>query len=196
MRKALFLLIALPVALAAGSGMALAQPASDSISVTAANAGIFEFNIADAAFDFGSVDADGTLSSAGVSGARNGGNNGAVYSANAATTWTARSAPPRTVRVYNSSTTSTITWGTADSLRLRVPTSGLPGGSTSCGLLGFSTTGDGGAASCTNGALVHSVSVGNGANAVSGSLDLELDVADSDGPGSNSWTVVLTATGS
>ena len=181
--------------LAVAGGTALAQSSSDSISVTAANNGIIELTIADAAFDFGNVDADGTLSSTGVSGARNGGDNGAVYSATAATTRTARSAPPRTVRIYNASSASTIGWGTADRLRLRVPTTGLPGGSTSCGLIDFSDTGDGGAGSCSNGALVHSVNVGNGSNARTGNLDLELDVLDADSTGSNSWTVVLTATG-
>lgn len=196
MRRTLLFLTVLPLALLVCGGLALAQPASDSISVTAANNGIFEFNIVGAAFDFGAVDSDGTLSSTGVNGARNVADDGAVYSADGATTWTCRSAPPRTVRVYNASTTSTINWGTADRLRVRVPTTGLPGGSTSCGLLDFSTTGDGGAGSCSSGALVHSVSVGNGSNTVTGDLDLELDVLDADASGANSWTVVLTATGS
>jgi hypothetical protein len=174
-------------------GAVLAQSDTDSITVTAANLGVFEFNITDATFDFGDVDADGTLSSGGVSGARNGANDGAVYDASAATSWTCRSAPPRTVRVYNASTTATINWGVADRLRVRVPTTGLPG-STSCGFVDFSVTGDGSSA-CNNGELVHSVSVGNGGNAVTGSVDFELDVLDVDDPGSNSWTVVLTATG-
>ena len=196
MKKTLFLPIALACACIAGGSSAFAQSASASVTVTAANNGIFQFTLASAAFDFGTVDAQGTLSSTGVTGARNGSDTGSVYSANAATTWTARSAPPRTVRVYNASSASTIGWGTADRLRVRVPTTGLPAGSTSCGLINFSTSGDGGAGSCTNGALVHTVATGNGSNARTGNLDLELSVLDADSPGSNSWTVVLTATGS
>jgi hypothetical protein len=196
MRKRLLLTLAALVALSAGTGSALAQSANGSVSVTAANVGVFEFTITDASFDFGNVDANGTLSSTGVSGARNGANDGAVYTASAATTWTCSSAPSRTVRVYNASSASTINWGNADRLSLQIPATGLPVGSTSCGSLTFSTAGDGGAGACASGNLVHSVDAGNGSNSASGNLDLQLEVLDSDGTGSNTWTVVLTASAS
>lgn len=196
MSKSLFFALAGLVVLSTATGSALAQSANGSVSVTAANVGIFEFTITDAAFDFGNVDASGNLSSTGVSGVRNGTDDGAIYSADAATTWTCSSAPSRTVRVYNASAASTINWGTADRLSLRVPTTGLPVGSTSCGLLTFSTAGDGGAGACASGNLVHSVDAGNGSNSASGNLDLQLEVLDSDGTGSNTWTVVLTASAS
>jgi hypothetical protein len=177
------------------SGGAMAQTSSDSISVTAVNVGQFSMNITAALFDFGSLDADGTTSSTGVAGVRNVADDGATYTANAATTWTCRSAPPRTVRIFNASTAATVNWGTADRLSLRVPNTGLPAGSTSCGFKTFSTTGDAGAGSCGAGALIHSINVGNGANARTGSLDLQLDVLDADQTGANNWTVVLTASG-
>ena len=78
---------------------------------------------------------------------------------------------------------------------MQIPTTGLGSGS-SCGYLTFSTVGDGGAGACASGALVHSVTVGNGGNSVTGNLDFQLVVDDTDGPGTNTWTVVLTATGS
>jgi hypothetical protein len=196
MKKTLVLIATLSLLVVVGAGDAEAQSGNGQINVRANNIGIFEFTITDANFDFGDVDSNGTLSTAGVSGVRNGGNNGAIYSADGATTWTCSSAPPRTVRIHNASTASTITWGTADRLRVRVPTTGLPAGSTSCDLVDFTATGDGGAGSCANGALVHSVAVGNGNNAAIGNLDFELDVLDADIAGINTWTVVLTALGS
>ena len=195
MRRKLILGVVLPAVLALAAGSSFAQSASDSISVSARNNGIFRFNIVGTTFDFGDVDSDGTLSTTGVTGARNGANNGAVYSANGATTWTASSAPSRTVRIYNASTTSVINWGTANRLSLRIPAAGLPAGSTSCGLITFGTAGDGGAGSCSAGALAHSMATGNGGNSAGGSLDLQLDVLDTDTTGVNTWTVVLTATG-
>lgn len=177
------------------AGSAFAQSAGDSINVTAVNNGIFVFNIAGASFDFGTVDADGTVSSTGVPGARNGSDTGSVYSATAATTWTCRSAPQRSVRILNASTTATVNWGTADRLSMQIPAAGLPGGSVSCGYKTFTTTGDGGAGGCAAGNLVHSVPTGNGANARTGNLDLRLDVLDTDATGANTWTVVLTASG-
>lgn len=195
MRKTCLVLAVFLVALVAAVGGAHAQSAGDSFAVTAANQGIFFFNIVGTSFDFGTVDPDGTTSSTGVTGLRNGAGNGAAYTASAATTWTCRSAPSRTVRVFNASTTATINWGTADRLSLNIPTAGLPAGSTSCGYKTFTTAGDGGAGTCASGNLVHSVPTGNGANASTGNLDLRLDVLDADPPGTNTWTVVLTASG-
>ena len=159
MRRTLLFVIAVPLLLVAGATSAWAQPASDSVTVTAQNRGIFLFDITDASFDFGEVDAAGNLSSTGVSGARNGGDTGAIYTASAATTWTCSSAPSRTVRVYNASTASTINWGTADRLSMQIPTTGLPAGSTSCGMVAFGTTGDGGAGTCASGALGQMIAI-------------------------------------
>lgn len=176
------------IALLAATAGAWAQ--SDTITVSAQNRGVLELSFSSATFDFGQVDADGATSSTGVSGARNGADDGATYTQAAAATWTVRSAPPRTVRLYNDSTTSSIVWGTADRLRLEVP------GSNSCGALDFSSTGDSGSHACGSGVLVHSVSAGNGSNAATGDLNLELDVMDVDVTGTNSWTVVVTTVGS
>jgi len=195
MRRTSLVLSVFLVALIAAAGSAQAQSATDSFSVTAANQGIFLFNIVGTSFDFGTLTADGTTSSTGVAGARNGANNGATYTAAGVTTWTCNSAPSRTVRVFNASTTATINWGTADRLSLQIPSAGLPSGSTSCGYKTFTTAGDGGVGSCGSGNLVHSVATGNGSNAATGSLDLRLDVLDADTTGANTWTVVLTASG-
>ncbi len=175
------------------SGVAFGQP-GDTTGVTAASAGVFTFNIAGASFSFGNVNANGTVSSTGIPGARNGTNTGAVYTATAATTWTSSSAPSRTVRIFNASTTSTIAWGTADRLSLRIPNTGLPPPANSCGYKVFSSTGDGGM-SCGGGNLLRLLFVGNGANSRTGTLDLRLEVLDTDVAGTNSWTVVLTANG-
>jgi hypothetical protein len=195
MRRGWVLAAIAAVAVIAATGGAFAQSAGDSITVTAANNGIFLFNIVGASFDFGNVDANGNTSSAGVPGARNGSNNGAVYTAAAATTWTCNSAPQRTVRIFNASTTATVNWGTADRLSMQIPVTGLPGGSTSCGYKAFSTTGDGGAGSCGSGNLVHSVVTGNGTSGRTGNFDFRLDVLDTDATGANTWTVVMTASG-
>lgn len=195
MTRRQLLLATLPLVLLAGASSALAQSAGDSITVTAQNRGIFTFDITDASFDFGQVDAAGNASTTGVTGARNGGDTGAVYTAAAASTWTCSSAPSRTVRVYNASTTATINWGTADRLSMQVPTTGL-GSGTSCGYVAFGTSGDGGAGACASGNLVHSVTTGNGSNSSTGNLDFQLEVLDTDALGTNSWTVVLTAVGS
>jgi hypothetical protein len=195
MRRGWVLTAFAAVMIVAATSGASAQSAGDSVNVTAANNGIFLFNIVGTSFDFGNVDANGDISSTGVTGARNGSNTGAVYTAAAATTWTCNSAPQRTVRVFNASTTATVNWGTADRLSLQIPATGLPGGSTSCGYKTFSTAGDGGAGNCGAGNLVHGVVTGNGANSRTGNLDFRLDVLDTDATGANSWTVVLTASG-
>jgi hypothetical protein len=180
-----------------GAVSAFAQPVSDSINVTATNNGIFQFAIAQASFDFGSVDANATggVSSTGVPGARNGApGTGAVYTAVGAANWTAASAPTRTVHIFNASVvgSSTINWGAADRLEVRVPAAG---GGTSCAFKTYSTVGNGGTGDCDSGNLVHGMSVGNGANDVDGTIDFRLTVLDTDTAGStNTWVVTLTAT--
>lgn len=179
--------------LAIGLGRAWAQPVSDSLTVTATNVGRFNFTIASAAFDFGNVNADGVTSSTGILGGRNGSNTGAIYTANAATTWSCTSSPTRLVRIFNASTTATIGWGTADRLSMRIPATGLPPPATSCGFKTFTTVGDAGSTSCVSGNLLRSMTVGTGAMARSGNLDFQLDVLDTDVMGTNTWMVVLTA---
>lgn len=173
-----------------------APPQSDSIAVTASNAGVFTFNIVAAAYSFGTVDSSGTANIGGtqaITGVRNGGDTGATYTAAAATTWTSSSAPTRTVHIFNASAGSSIIWGTADRLEMQIPNTGL-GAAVSCGYRTFSTTGNGGAGGCGSGNLIHGITVGNGASSKTGNLDFRLTVLDTDIIGSNSWTVTLTAT--
>ena len=177
-----------------GAVGAFAQTASDSLTVTATNQGIFSFNIAAASYAFGTVNANGTQNVGGtelITGSSDA--TGATYDAPGATTWSAQSAPSRTVRIFNASSVSVIGWGSEDRLSMGIP---AVGGGTSCGLKAFGTDGDGGLASCTLGNLIHSMTVGNGTNDVDGDLDFQLRVENTDGTGSNTWTVVLTAAGS
>lgn len=173
-----------------GAVGAFAQTASDSITVTATNQGIFTFQIDDAAYAFGTVDSNGTTSGSGVPGSAISG--GALYVATQASSWEVRSAPQRTVRIYNSSFVApTLGWGagTQDRLRMRIP------GANTCGFKSFSTIGDGSSA-CSNGELYSGITAGNGTNAASGDLDFELTVLDTDAAGTNTWIVQLTAAGS
>jgi hypothetical protein len=177
---------------------AFAAVASDSITVTAANNGVFTFNIVAAAYAFGTVDANGTLNVGGtqaITGVR--GATSSIYTATTATTWALASAPPRTVRIFNASTTfsGAPVWGISDRLAMQIPTAGLVGGGTPTGCLfkTFTTTGDGGASGCGSGNLLEAISAGNGANNVTGNLDFRLTVDDADGTGSNTWVVILTA---
>jgi hypothetical protein len=191
MKKYLSLVV---VVLMFGAVGVFAQSASDTITVTATNNGIFTFAIADASYAFGTVDANGTANIAGsdaLTGVPNA--SGAIYTASAASSWSASSAPARTVRIFNASTASTIVWGTANRLAMGIPTSDQ--GGTPCGFVLFGTTGDGVNTCGVTGNLIHSVPVGNGANSATGDLDFRLTVDNSDIAGSNSWTVVLTAAG-
>lgn len=182
---------------AAVGAFAAGPPVSDSITVSASNAGVFTFDITAASYSFGTIDAAGTAASGFTAPAPTVATNasGAVYTATTASTWTSSSAPARTVRVFNASTTSTIVWGTANRLAIQIPTTNLGVGATSCGFITFGTTGDGGAGACASGNLVHSVAVGMNANSKTGNLDLQVTVDNTDTTGSNSWTVLLTATG-
>jgi hypothetical protein len=188
--------------LLAASVFGAGPPQSANITVTAANAGVFNFAITAASYAFGNVDANGTANSGGtqaLTGARNGSpGTGSTYTATTATTWTLNSAPPRAVHIFNASSAgapTSIAWGTADRLEIQIPTTGVAG-STSCAFKLFSTNNtDGGVSpSCTNGNLITGFSAGNGANAITGNLDFRLTVLDTDATGSNSWRVTLTAT--
>ncbi len=192
-RKLIALVAIAACSLLVSSHEALAQlspEASDSISVTAENEGVFTFAIAQANFDFGVVDADGETSSTGVAGSN--GASGATYTKSNASAFSVTSAPVRTVRIFNASSSSTIGWGSADRLEIQIPTTGLSAGS-SCAFKTFSTAGDGGAGDCDLGNLYHTLSVGNDAADENGQVDLRLTVANADGTGNNSWTVNLTA---
>ena len=92
------------VVLTFGAVGAFAQTASDSITVTATNQGIFSFNIAAASYAFGTVNANGAQNVGGTE-VINGSSDatGATYDAPGATTWSAQSAPSRTVRIFNAS---------------------------------------------------------------------------------------------
>ena len=173
-----------------GAGIASAQvvTASDEIVVTAENEGTFTFVIDDATYDFGTVNADG-LGGTSSATPTDTGTTGVSYEQLAASTFTVTSSPVRTVHINNTSSVSSIVWGTVASLEMQIPATG--GGST-CGYVAFNVV-DGAAASCTLGTLIHAMSVGNDTAAVTGDIDLKLAVLNTDIVGSNSWTVNLTA---
>lgn len=169
-----------------------AQTASDSITVTATNNGVFTFTITEPTYAFGTVDANGSPNVAGdesLTGATN--VNGAVYTSIDASTWEVRSAPSRTVRIFNASVAgdATIAWGTANRLAMSIPAA-----SNSCGFIQYLVAGDG-VNACANGNLRHSFTAGNGGNSATGDLDFQLTVDNTDIAGSNTWIVTLTAAG-
>jgi hypothetical protein len=167
-----------------GTGNAQAQVTqSQTVTVQATNQGIFTFN-------FGNVDASGAAIAgmgAGVTaGGRTGANDGGTYSATSALSWACNSAPVRTTKIYNAS--STVTGVLAgDRLEMRIPAAG---GGTSGGFKKFASQ-----SGTPAGDLVTSMTVGNGGNAVNGNTDFRLTVLDADTNGATSWTVVLTASG-
>jgi hypothetical protein len=169
---------------------AMAQPvsASSPMVVTANNVGIFTFSITNNAFNFGNVNAIGTTSSTGVTATVSG--NNAIYEQLAADTWTCTSAPPRTVSIYNDvpSAAATLPTGVTESqLAIRIPS--VDSGTTD----GYRTADQTGAAA---GQLISGLTVGNGSNAVTGSIDLQLTVEDADALGAMQWNLVLTAASS
>lgn len=173
-----------------------AQTASDSLIVTANNAGRANFSIDAAIYNFGTVFPSGATNIGGtqvLTGVRNA--TGAVYAAAAATTFNARSAPPRTIRIHNASVASILQWGTADRLEMQIPITNLPAAAVSCGYKTFTTIGDGGAATCDQGNLIRGLSAGMGINERNGNLDFRLTVDDTDATGTNVWVVTLTAVG-
>ena len=175
-----------------GTQSALAQRTADmSLTVTANNLGIFTCNLAAGSFDFGDVDADGTdFSTPSVTAmGRNGADDGGYYDADAATTWTCRAAPASIVAIalYSASGDHTVGTMSDDNLEVQIPDvdSGI---STDYNAF---TSG-----SPTPIDLITGLSVGNGANGVTGNLDLRLHVYDTDATGANTWIVRLRATGS
>ncbi len=172
-----------------GVDSAWAQRTSDfNLTVTANNRGIFTCSFNVASFDFGDVDADGTdyLTPNVTALGRNAGNNGGEYENNAGSvTWTCRAAPPSTVDIALTSTAADHTVGgmADDDLEIRIPSS--LGGGISTGYQLFTSASN----------LLTGTSVGNGANADGGDLDLRLTVLDTDPLGANTWVVRLRASG-
>ena len=133
--------------------------------------------------------ADGTPSSTGIAGTRNTDDDGAYYDADAATTWTCRAAPISTVDIALFSSSADHTTGAMgdDNLEVQIPDTDS---GTSTGYQAFT---DG---SPTPVDLITGLTVGNGANSVTGDLDLRLNVYDTETTGANTWIVRLRATGS
>ncbi len=174
-----------------GAGSAEAQVTqSQTVTVQANNQGIFTFTVSPASFNFGNVDASGSAIAgmgAGVTaGGRTGANDGGFYTATSALSWTCASAPARTTKIYNGSTTVTGVLA-GDRLEMQIP---AVGGGTSSGYKKFLSQ-----SGTPGGDLITNMTVRNGANAVNGTTDLKLTVLDSDTNGSTSWTLVLTASG-
>jgi hypothetical protein len=195
------IIVSAAMMLVAATLFAASPPQQASITVTAANAGVFDFAITAASYAFGNVDANGTANTGGtqpITGVRNGSpGTGSRYTATTATTWTLASAPARAVHIFNASSAgapTSITWGTADRLEIQIPTTGIAG-STSCGFKLFSTqnTDGGPSPSCTNGNLITTFTAGNAVSSITGNLDFRLTVLDTDATGTNSWRVTLTA---
>lgn len=184
-----------PIAFGAAA-WAASPPASDSIIVAATNGGAVNFSISIASYNFGTVNANGGANAGGtqsLTGVTNA--SGATYTATTATTWRASSAPAATIYIYNGSTGSSITWGTASRLKVRLPTTNLSAGSVSCGFKTFTTTGDGTSTGSGSGNLIRNVVVKNGANAAIGNIDFRLTVNNIDALGDNTWVVTLTEVG-
>ncbi|MCG6962624.1 MAG: hypothetical protein LJE95_05075, partial [Acidobacteria bacterium] len=170
--------------LLAGAVPAMAQSASDQLTVNAVNQGIFQFDIAATTIDLGTVNANGDLLGGNpgtLTGVRNGTDDGATYTLDDATTWTCSSAPRRNVDIAeNGSSVSGVLPLDALAVRSQTPSNGGTSG-------GWIDLGSGGT-------LVSGMTnVGNGANSATGDLDLQLTVMDTDPVGSTTWTVVLTA---
>ncbi len=174
-----------------GAGSAQAQVTqSQTVTVQANNQGIFIFTVSPASFNFGNVDASGAAVAgmgAGVTaGGRTGADDGGFYTATSALSWTCASAPARTTKIYNaSSTVAGVLPG--DRLEMQIPATG--GGTTAGYKLFASQSGT------PAGDLVTNMTVRNGANTVNGTTDFRLTVLDADTNGATSWTVVLTASG-
>ena len=166
---------------------ALAQRTSDaSVLISASNRGIFRCTIGLSIFNFGSVDADGTDYGTPnvVAGGRNPGNNGGRYtSAPGAIPWTCKAAPPSQVGFRLASTAADYVGPLdADNLAVAVPSTG---GGTWTNYQPF----------LSQNFLILNMSVGNGANAVDGELQLRLSIFDDDAPGTSVWVLRLRALG-
>ena len=158
----------------------------ETITVNGFNPGIFLCAIDVTSFDFGDVDVEGTDYGTAnvVANGRNASNTGGEYeSASGAIDWMCSTLPSSVVSIALISTVADHTGGmVADDLETRIP---AVAGGLSTGYQAF--------ASGVN--LITGMSVGIGANAARGQLDLRLTVLDDDPIGVNTWLVRLRATG-
>ncbi len=158
----------------------------ETITVTANNPGIFLCTIDATTFDFGDVNVEGTdYGTANVlANGRNGNNTGGEYeSAPGAINWLCSTLPSSIVNIALISTATDHVGGMdVNDLEVRIPPAA---GGTAAGYQAF--------ASGVN--LISGMSVGIGANAAQGQLDLRLTVLDDDPTGINTWLVRLRAMG-
>ena len=162
------------------------QTNDETITVTASNPGVFFCMVGATTFDFGDIDVQGADYGTAnvVANGRNGANTGGEYeSASGLVNWTCSTLPSSVVNIALVSATADHTGGMeANNLEVRIP---VVAGGTSEGYQPF--------ASGAN--LITGMSVGIGANAARGQLDLRLTVLDTDPAGVNAWVVRLRATG-
>ena len=184
-RVCLLFLAVLALSLADGSVVFAQLVSTTSVTVSANVVGTFGVTVSTDNFDFGVLDAGGVSPGGSNVLAKGGGGDvaGNVYeNAAGSITWTCRAAPGGTVDVALISSSADHIGGMhVNDLEVRIPSTG---GGTSTGYHFF-----------TSGAtLISGMAVGNGADAVSGNLDLRLTVLDDDPVGVNTWVVRLRAT--
>ena len=180
------MLLAAPVLmLAAAQPLAAQKVTTTSVTVSARVVGHFGCTVSTESFDFGDLDAGGiNVGSPYVAAkGRNGANVGEIYETAAGTIlWNCRATPSGTVNIALASTASDHTGGMyVDDLEVRLPP---VGNGTSTGYQPFSSGAN----------LLTGLTLGAGANAVSGPMDLRLTVLDDDPAGVNTWVIRLRAT--
>lgn len=186
MRRTCLFLILISVFLLRDAPRVAAQTvAQASVTVSANVVGHFGCTISTESFDFGDLDAGGiNVGNPYVAAkGRSGVNAGEIYETAAGSIlWTCRATPSGTVNIALSSTPADHTGGMfVDDLEVRIPPIG---DGVSTGYQAFSSGAD----------LLTGVSLGAGANALSGPMDLRLTVLDTDPVGINTWVIRLRAT--
>ncbi len=165
-------------------GAAAQRNVEAAVNVSVRNLGHFGCTFNTERFDFGDLDASGAVFGTPnvVSKGRSASKAGTAYENTAGSiVWSCRAAPRSTIDIALVSTGGDHTGGMqADDLEVRLASSQ---GGTSTGFQAFTSQAP----------LLTGLSVGNGANAVSGTLDLLLTVLDADPPGVNTWVVRLRA---
>jgi len=184
--------------LASAGSISAATVDSPTLSVSANVQGVFIFQIngstSGQSFSFGQVNAQGDVSptiatSSGVTATAESPSGGsATYEKLSAFTWQVVSSPRRTVNIYISSASRAGTMNVGQLLLHMTKTGGLPGAGTSAGYVAVPA-----APPSTD--LVGGFPAGTGANTASGIIDAHLQVLDTDTPGTNTWTITLTANG-
>lgn len=186
MRRAYLILVAvLMVVLTAANPVTAQTIANTSVTVSARVVGHFGCTVSTESFDFGDLDAGGiNVGSPYVAAkGRNGANVGEIYETAAGSIlWNCRATPSSTVNIALASTPSDHTGGMyVDDLEVRLPPLG---NGTSTGYQPFSS----------GAPLMTGLSLGAGANAASGPMDLRLTVLDGAPTGLNTWVIRLRAT--